>query len=107
MRTPDPQTCEVKIDGAWLVASLAEAGGTYRSALKRCPACHGPVAINGNYAGKIRPHPGAPPQAFRLPAEARNLHGHAVTPPSGGGLTIILAVKMREAGTATSLRTVV
>lgn len=46
----DPQTCEVKTDGAWRGVSLADAGGTYQSALKRCPACHGPVMINGGYS---------------------------------------------------------
>ena len=47
----DPQTCEVKVDGAWHAVSLAEASGTYRATLKRCPACHGPVMINGGYSG--------------------------------------------------------
>lgn len=50
MPRPDSQTCEVKVDGAWRAVSLAEASGPYRIALKRCPACYGPVTINGGYS---------------------------------------------------------
>lgn len=51
MPNPDPQTCEVKIGGAWIAVSLDEAAAEHIMAVKRCPACHGQVAINGTYSG--------------------------------------------------------
>lgn len=51
MPSPDTQTCEVKIEGAWLAVSLDEAAAHYTMAVKRCPACHGRVAISGTYSG--------------------------------------------------------
>ena len=47
---PDHQMCDAKVGDAWQRVSLADAGGIYRTALKRCPACHGPVMINGGYS---------------------------------------------------------
>ena len=46
-----PQTCEAKIDGEWHLVSLADAVSRYAIAIKRCPACHGRVSINGAYCG--------------------------------------------------------
>ena len=54
MLTVSHQTCEVKVDGAWHAASLAEARGLYAMALKRCPACHGQVMIAGTYTATSR-----------------------------------------------------
>lgn len=51
MTISDPQTCEVKIEGEWRHVSLAEAVSRYAVAVKRCPACHGRVSINGAYSG--------------------------------------------------------
>jgi hypothetical protein len=51
MLSPDPQTCEVKIWGEWRAVSLDEAAARYTMAVKRCPGCHGRVAINGTYSG--------------------------------------------------------
>ncbi|GJE51440.1 hypothetical protein GOFOIKOB_4499 [Methylobacterium tardum] len=51
MPSPDPQTCEVKIGGAWIAVSLDEAAALHIMAVKRCPACHGRVAVNGTYSG--------------------------------------------------------
>ena len=48
---PRPAACEVKIEGAWRAVSLDEAAAHYAMAVKRCPACHGQVAINGSYSG--------------------------------------------------------
>jgi hypothetical protein len=52
MTTPDPQTCEVKIGGAWRAVTLAEAAVDHVMAVKRCPACHGRVMILGGYSGR-------------------------------------------------------
>ncbi|TXN78751.1 hypothetical protein FV234_22295 [Methylobacterium sp. WL8] len=49
MMMPDPTPCEVKVGGRWLAVSLADAHGKYTLAVKRCPACHGPVTVTGNY----------------------------------------------------------
>ena len=46
-----PQTCEVEIEGKWRQVSLTDAVGRYAIAVKRCPACHGRVSINGVYCG--------------------------------------------------------
>ncbi|KAB1069963.1 hypothetical protein [Methylobacterium planeticum] len=54
MRSSKPDQCEVKIDGAWRTANLSEAHGVYRSAPKRCPACHGLVMVHGAYASDRR-----------------------------------------------------
>ncbi|MDR7039173.1 hypothetical protein J2X36_003946 [Methylobacterium sp. BE186] len=54
MKTKSPSVCEVKADGAWKVATLAEAHSTYRMAPRRCPACHGPVNVYGAYTGDRR-----------------------------------------------------
>jgi hypothetical protein len=45
------QTCEVKVDGTWRPATLAEARSLYTMAQKRCPACHGQIVIAGSYTG--------------------------------------------------------
>ena len=47
----DTQTCEVKIEGVWRAISLDEAAAHHTMSVKRCPACHGRVAINGTYSG--------------------------------------------------------
>ena len=49
MAKPDPNLCEVKVDGLWLAVSLAEASTRYVKAEKRCPACNGRVSIAGTY----------------------------------------------------------
>lgn len=49
MMMPDPTPCEVKVGGRWLAVSLADAHGKYAMAVKRCPACYGPVTVTGNY----------------------------------------------------------
>lgn len=54
MTKPDPNRCEVKVDGAWMAVSLTEAAGTHAMAEKRCPACHGRVAITGSYAALVK-----------------------------------------------------
>lgn len=48
MAIPDKATCEVRIDGAWRPVGFAEAHARYSSAIKRCPVCHGRVAIHVN-----------------------------------------------------------
>lgn len=50
----DANRCEVKVDGAWLAVSLIEAQGTYGTAEKRCPSCHGRVAVAGSYAAVVK-----------------------------------------------------
>ncbi|MCJ2021773.1 hypothetical protein MKK84_30915 [Methylobacterium sp. E-065] len=50
MPSPDPQTCEAKIEDVWRSISMAEAKGVYAMAPKRCPACHGAVMLSGSYA---------------------------------------------------------
>ena len=45
------QTCEVKLNGTWHAASLADVRGRYTMAQKRCPACHGQMIIAGTYIG--------------------------------------------------------
>ena len=73
MAKPDLNRCEVKIDGAWIVVSLIEAQGTHAKAEKRCPACHGRVAVAGSYTAVVkrtlthrRVHDGCPliPRAY-------------------------------------------
>ncbi|TXM71723.1 hypothetical protein FV226_14520 [Methylobacterium sp. WL12] len=49
MTKPDANHCEVKVNGAWKHISLIEAQGIYAKAGKRCPACHGRVAVSGSY----------------------------------------------------------
>jgi hypothetical protein len=51
MAALDPQSCEVKTEGKWRPVSLDEAVSRYAEAVKRCPACHGRVSINGAYSG--------------------------------------------------------
>lgn len=46
------QSCEVKVDGAWHAATLAEARSRYTMAQKRCPACQGQIIIAGTYFGE-------------------------------------------------------
>jgi hypothetical protein len=43
-------TCEVKIDGTWRLISAAEAKRVYVMEPKRCPSCHGAVALFGTYS---------------------------------------------------------
>ena len=71
MPSPNPQTCEVKIGGDWRAVSLDEAVTQHIMAVKRCPACHGRVAINGTFSGPNvrrslyhrKAHSGCPHQA--------------------------------------------
>jgi hypothetical protein len=51
MQTSDAQTCEVRIGDSWRAMSLDEAASQHAMAVKRCPACHGRVMINGAYSG--------------------------------------------------------
>lgn len=74
MAVLDPRTCEVRIEGKWRLVSLDEAVRRYADAVKRCPACHGRVSINGAYSGPSfgktmthrRAHSGCPlkPETF-------------------------------------------
>ena len=50
MTTPDPDSCEAKINGIWRSISFAEIKGVYAMAQKRCPSCHGAVVLTGSYA---------------------------------------------------------
>ncbi|GJE14963.1 hypothetical protein FOHLNKBM_6040 [Methylobacterium longum] len=50
---PQTQSCEVVVEGAWLTLGLDEARVLHRDALKRCPACHGRVTIQGVYSGQV------------------------------------------------------
>ncbi|TXN38464.1 hypothetical protein FV232_24940 [Methylobacterium sp. WL30] len=54
MVEPTPSQCEVKVDGRWLIVSLAEASTRFAAAEKRCPACHGRVATPGTFTAKER-----------------------------------------------------
>lgn len=54
MPTTNEQTCEVKVDGAWRLASLAEVRRLYTMTQKRCPACHGQMMVAGSYIGSSR-----------------------------------------------------
>ena len=47
MSTGRARTCDVHVDGAGRTLSLEEAHTRDRMNPKRCPACHGPVVING------------------------------------------------------------
>lgn len=47
-------TCEVRTDEGWLAVDLKEARGRYAMAVKRCPACHGPVNVAGTYTAATR-----------------------------------------------------
>jgi hypothetical protein len=50
MPSPDPQTCEARIEGVWRLISATEAKGVYVMSPKRCPSCHGAVVLSGSYA---------------------------------------------------------
>jgi hypothetical protein len=54
MTKPDANPCEVKVDGAWMVASLIEAQRTYGTAETRCSACRGRVAVAGSYTAIVK-----------------------------------------------------
>ena len=54
MTTPEQDTCEVRIDGAWTPMPVAEASVLHRSADKRCPDCHGRVRAHGTYGPRTR-----------------------------------------------------
>ncbi|ACB28302.1 hypothetical protein Mrad2831_6381 (plasmid) [Methylobacterium radiotolerans JCM 2831] len=54
MPTTNEQTCEVRVEGAWCLASLTEVRRLYTMAQKRCPACHGQIMIAGSYIGSGR-----------------------------------------------------
>ncbi|MCJ2021279.1 hypothetical protein MKK84_28335 [Methylobacterium sp. E-065] len=41
----------MRIESGWRPVSLDEAVSRYATAVKRCPACHGRVSINGSYSG--------------------------------------------------------
>lgn len=67
-------TCEVNLDGVWRALGLQEAQLQHRDAIKRCPACHGRVAILGTYGierrlslSHRRSHSGCPlsPRQYR------------------------------------------
>lgn len=51
MPEAEQRPCEVKVDGTWRLATLAEARGLYTMAPKRCPACHGQIIVAGIYSG--------------------------------------------------------
>lgn len=83
-KTVEPH-CEVKINGAWIVASLVEARQNYVEVPRRCPSCHGAVSIAGNYTAPVkrmfthrRIHAGCPliPKAYCGTASP---HPNAVT----------------------------
>lgn len=74
MVEPAPVTCEVKVDGQWLVASLADASTRFIAFEKRCPACHGRVSLPGTFTAiekrriaHYRKHAGCPliPDIYR------------------------------------------
>lgn len=76
MATPDANTCEVQIDGAWRPVSLAEAHARHASAVKRCPVCHGRVSIHVNSTAQgglwlqhRRAHDGCPLMLARFTGE--------------------------------------
>ncbi|TXN77328.1 hypothetical protein FV234_23815 [Methylobacterium sp. WL8] len=50
----DAKRCEVKVDGVWLAVRLIEAQGKYAKAEKRCPVCHGRVAVAGSYTSVVK-----------------------------------------------------
>ena len=52
MTTPSVLTCEVMVEGAWRTFSLNEAKAIHGDAIKRCPACHGRVSIQGVYSAQ-------------------------------------------------------
>ncbi|RYY13850.1 hypothetical protein FV232_26085 [Methylobacterium sp. WL30] len=54
MTQPVPSPCEVKVNGQWLVVSLAEASIRFVASEKRCPACHGRVAIPGTFTSRAK-----------------------------------------------------
>jgi hypothetical protein len=54
MAKPDLNRCEVKVDGAWLAVNLLEAQGQHATAEKRCPSCHGRVAVAGSYTAVVK-----------------------------------------------------
>ena len=54
MNASDRYVCEAKVDGLWRPVTLAEALSAYRDAPRRCPACHGPVAVTGRYSSTRR-----------------------------------------------------
>ena len=79
------QTCEVKIDGVWRSASLAEAKGVYGMAPKRCPYCHGAVMLYGMHTVGVRQsfahraaHTGCPRDPKRY-SGTPSLHPKALT----------------------------
>ena len=41
--------CEVKTDDGWQIVSLSDARSHHTMARKRCPGCHGEIAILGTY----------------------------------------------------------
>ena len=53
MLETNPQSCEVKVEGAWQRISVGEAFAHYRMALKRCPSCHGAVITRSSYIHPI------------------------------------------------------
>lgn len=81
----DPQTCEVKVDGAWLAVTLPDARAHHGSAPKRCPACYGNVTTMGTFTAAhpglrmvhARAHDGCPLMPERYRGEAR-MHPQAV-----------------------------
>lgn len=54
MATSPTPTCEVRTNDGWLSVDLKEARGRYAMAVKRCPACHGPLNVSGSYVATTR-----------------------------------------------------
>ena len=52
MKARGPETCEMQVAGGWRSAFVEDAYVKYRSAPKRCPACHGTVYVLGSYGAK-------------------------------------------------------
>lgn len=47
-------SCEVQTKDGWLAVPLKDARGRYAFAVKRCPVCHGKVAVAGIYSSTAR-----------------------------------------------------
>jgi hypothetical protein len=76
MTTSDVPECEIQIDGAWRLVSLAEAHARHSSAIKLCPVCHGRVSIHVNSSAQgglwlqhRRAHDGCPLMPARFAGE--------------------------------------
>jgi len=84
MTKPKAQTCEVKIEGEWRAVSLTEAAVDQVTAVKRFPACHGRVMINGAYSGpSVRRFLSHRKSHSGCRVKANTYLGHAIAAPSG------------------------